>query len=348
MQNLPMILSQINTSFDFSIRPLSEFPQGNRAAEIKLSTELYNHLVDKTQDEFGGELLQFSISPESYMRYKNGRVSSIVKGESGFKTHEGFEAVRMVNIVDSIFTEVNQFLTNRVMSEFQVLTNNIFSSISLMQGSLLNQALYLKEQEHVEDLVSFQDFFSEINDDLGDISASNERGSAYIGNLIGIRTKIYKTYNYFINKLQRWPSQINLRDIYENYSNIDYNALHNDYLCCRQSINCYMIALVYEYVIAGSVDDDSCEKIVKKIESFLIKFSHADEQIKFALNQRNVSNNLWNWYCRPDKQNDSGMIGWFLSQFQSDPNFEVTKVREVFAKSKRLLECVLIVEAKDK
>lgn len=347
MQNLPMLLDQINQSFDLSIKP---FPSDSRGftSGIELSSELYNRLVAKTQSEFGGEVLQFSISPESYMRYKNGRVSSIVKGESGFKTHEGFEAVRMVNIVDSIFSEVNQFLTNQVMSEFQILTNNIFSSINLMQGSLLNQALYLKEQEHVEDLVSFQDFFSEINDELGDISASSERGSAYIGNLIDIRKKTYKTYNYFINKLQNWPHQINSSDYYGNYSPIDYNALQNDYCFCRQAINCYMITLVYEYVIAGSIDNKSCEKIVKKIESFLNKFRHADGQIKFALSQRDASNKAWNWYYRPDKQNDSGSIGWFLNQLQSDPNFEITKVREVFSRSKKLLECVPIVEEKDR
>lgn len=347
MQNLPMLLDQINQSFDLSIKP---FPSGSRGftSGIELSSELYNRLVEKTQSEFGGEVLQFAISPESYMRYKNGRVSSIVKGESGFKTHEGFEAVRMVNIVDSIFSEVNQFLTNQVMSEFQVLTNNIFSSINLMQGSLLNQALYIKEQEHVEDLVSFQDFFSEINDELGDISASSERSSAYISNLIDIRKKTYKTYNYFINKLQNWPRQINSYDICGNYSPIDYNAIQNDYCFCRQAINCYMITLVYEYVIAGSIDDKSCEKIVKKIESFLNKFRHADGQIKFALSQRDASNKAWSWYYRPDKQNDSGSIGWFLSQFQSDPDFEVTKVREVFSRSKQLLECIPIVEAKDR
>ncbi|MBI6912021.1 hypothetical protein [Pseudomonas palleroniana] len=347
MRNSPLILSQINNSFDFSIKPLTEYHEKNHSPEIKLSTELYSRLVDKAQDEFGGELLRFSISPESYMRYKNGRVSSIVKGESGFKSHEGFEAVRMVNIVDSIFNEVNQFLTNRVMSEFQTLTNNIFSSINLVQVNLFNQALYLKEQGHVEDLTSFQDFFSEINDDLGDISASSERSSAYIGSLVSVRTKIYKTYNYFINKLQAWPASINSFDMFGNRLAIDYNSLQNDYLLCRQSINCYMIALVYEYVIAGSIDDKSCEKIVAKIQSFLTRFRNADEQIKFSLNQRDASNKAWNWYYRPDKQNDSGAIGWFLSQLQLDNNFEVTKVREVFAKSKKLLECVLIVEAKD-
>lgn len=347
MQKFPVVLSQINNSFDFSISPLIEHQGASQLSGIKLSTELYSRLLDKAQGEFGEELLQFSISPESYMRYKNGRVSSIVRGESGFKSHEGFEAVRMVNIVDSIFIEVNQFLTNHVMSEFQVLANNIFSSINFMQGNILDQAIKLKEQGYVEDLVSFQDFFSEINDDLGDISTSNERSSAYIASLVDIRTRIYKVYNYYISKLHGWPGLISSRDGFGNFFGFDYNSLQSDYLLCRQSINCYMITLVYEYVIAGSIDEKSCEKIVRKIESFLSKFRGADNQIRIALSQRDASNKSWNWYYRPDKQNDSGAIGWFLNQFQMDQNFEVTKVREVFAKSKKLLECVLIAEEKD-
>ncbi|TOK92330.1 hypothetical protein, partial [Vibrio parahaemolyticus] len=80
------------------------------------------------ESRFGQEVLQFGISPENYMRYKNGKVSSIVKGDAGFQSHEGFEAVKMVNLVDSIFGEVSQFYTNQILSEFQDLTNNIFTS----------------------------------------------------------------------------------------------------------------------------------------------------------------------------------------------------------------------------
>lgn len=346
MQKLPILLDQINQSFDLTIEPVASGLGQAHSTGITLRSELYNNLIAKTQGEFGSEVLQFGISPESYMRYKNGRVSSIVKGESGFKSHEGFEAVKMVNIVDSIFTEVSQFLTNRVMSEFQILTNHVFSSINLMQANLLNQALYLKEQEHIEDLISFQDFFSEINDELGDISASRERSSAYIGNLIDIRKSTYKTYNYFIKKLQNWPNQISFVDLNGNYLPIDYNALQNDYCFCRQAINCYMITLVYEYVIAGAVDDKSCEKIVKKIQFFLAKFHGADQQIKFALNQRDSANRSWHWYYRPDKQNDSSAIGWFFSQFQTDPDFEITKVKEVFKRSRALLSCIPLIEEK--
>jgi hypothetical protein len=343
MQDLPMILQQINNCFGMSITPVNnQFPKN----QLYLESHLYNRILANAESRFGQEILQFSISPENYMRYKNGKVSSIVKGDAGFQNHEGFEAVKMVNLVDSIFTEVSQYYTNQVLTEFQELTNNIFTSINHVQSTLFNQALYLKEQEHVEDLVSFQDFFNEINDELGDISNSSTRCTAYVGSLIEIRKKIYKTYNYFIKNLNDWPSKILSYDFFDNYSPIDYPSLNNDYCLCRQAINCYMITLVYENVIAGNVDDRSRDKIIKKIESFLEKFKNADSQIRHALSKRDSSNRSWNWYYRQDKQNDSNSIGWFLSQFSRDPNFEITKVKEIFNRSKELLSSIDLIEYK--
>jgi hypothetical protein len=337
------MLQQINNCFDLSIEPISKTLPLN---QVHLESQLYNRILEKAEGQFGQEILQFGISPESYMRYKNGKVSSIVKGDAGFQSHEGFEAVKMVNLVDTIFGEVSQYYTNQILTEFQELTSNIFTSINQVQTTLFNQAIYLKEQEHVEDLTSFQDFFDEINDELGDISNSPARCSAYIGSLIDIRKKIYKTYNYFIQSLNNWPNKILSYDNFNNYYSIDFQSLNNDYCLCRQAINCYMITLVYEYVISGNIDNKSRDKIINKIESFLIKFKHADSQIKNALNQRDNSNRTWNWYYRQDKQNDSNSIGWFLNQFSTDPDFEITKIKDVFNRSRELLSTVQLVESK--
>lgn len=343
MQNFPMMLQQINNCFDLSIEPINNRLPMN---QVHLESQLYNRILEKAEGKFGQEILQFGISPESYMRYKNGKVSSIVKGDAGFQSHEGFEAVKMVNLVDTIFGEVSQYYTKQILAEFQELTSNIFTSINQVQTTLFNQAIYLKEQEHVEDLVSFQDFFNEINDELGDISNSPARCSAYIGSLIDIRKKIYKTYNYFIQSLNNWPNKILSYDNFNNYYPIDFQSLNNDYCLCRQAINCYMITLVYEYVISGNIDNKSRNKIINKIESFLRKFKHADSQIKNALNQRDNSNKIWSWYYRQDKQNDSNSIGWFLNQFSTDPDFEITKIIGVFNRSRELLSTIQLVESK--
>jgi|GEM_PF-4594299 len=344
MRNLPTMLQQINQCFDLSITPVSVAALSTN--HIQLESQLYNRILEKAEGQFGQEILQFGISPENYMRYKNGKVSSIIKGDTGFKSHEGFEAVKMVNLVDAIFGEVSHYYTNKIFSEFQQLTNHIFTSINQVQTTIFNQAIYLKEQEHLEDMVSFQDFFNDINDELGDISNSPVRCSPYIGSLIDIRKNIYKAYNYFIQSLNNWPVKISSTNQFGNYLNIDFNSLNNDYCLCRQAINCYMITLIYEYVISGNVDNKSRDKIIKKIEYFLRKFKVADGQIKNALIQRDNSNRTWNWWYRQDKQNDSNSIGWFLNQFHNDPDFEITKIKEVFNRSKELLGTIHLIECK--
>lgn len=339
MSDLPVTLQQINECFDLEIIPANNTSIG----EIQLDQEIYNRILARTENDFGCEVLQFSMSPESYMRYKNGKVSSIIKGDTGFKSHEGFESIKIVTIVDTIFSEVSQYLTNKLLLEFQQTTNNIFSSINTLQNNLLNQALYLKEQEHVEDMASFQDFFNEINDELGDISCSSARCSAYISNIISIRQKLYKTYNYFIGKMLNWPNKIYATDFNGNYQSINFVELQNDYWLCRQAISAYMITLVYEYVISGNINDNSRNKVINKIQIFLKKFKNADSQIKTALNQRDSLNKTWNWYYRQDKKYDSDSIGWFLNQCDNDSDFEITKIKEVFDHSKSILKSINLV-----
>lgn len=342
MSNLPVILQQINECFDLEIIPVNNISMGN----VQLDREIYNRILARTENNFGAEMLQFSMSPESYMRYKNGKVSSIIKGDTGFKSHEGFETIKMVTIVDTIFTEVSQYLTNKILLEFQQTTNNIFSLITTLQNNLLNQALYFKEQEHVEDMASFQDFFNEINDELGDISCSSSRCSAYISNIILIRQKLYKTYNYFIGKMLNWPNKIYATDFNGNYHNIDLIELQNDYLFCRQAISSYMITLVYEYIISGNINDKSRDKVINKIQIFLKKFKNADSQIMRALNTRDSANKTWNWHYRQDKKYDSDSIGWFLNQCNNDSDFEVTKIKEVFDHSKSILKSISLAPNK--
>ncbi len=337
------MLEKINQYFGISISPIrSECV--SEVQGVQLDSDLYQKLLDKTEGLFGEQILVLGISPESYMRYKNGKISSIIKGETGFKSHEGFEAVNMVAVVDSIFSEVNQYFASKVMSEFQLVTNAIFLSINSMRTDLLNQAFYFKEQEFVEGLISVQDFFSEINDELGHISVSEVRSAAYITNLVDIRRQIYRSYNHFIKKMCQWPGLIGGVDNLGNSIAIDFNSLHNDYYFCRQAISCYMVSLVYEYILAGSVDDKSCELIVRKVRVFLEKFKSIDEQIRMALARRDAANKNWFWNFRVDKQMDSGSINWFLNQFNDDPDFEVTKVLEVFSRSRRLLGEIKIVE----
>lgn len=345
MTNTTSMANNINDCFSLNLSIASHLPYNYPA--VSIDSNIYKSIVDKTEKEYGQSILKFGISPENYMRYKNGKISSIIKGDTGFQKHDGFEAIKMVNIVDSIFTEVSQYYTTKILQELNSLSDKIFLAINSFQNQILVQNLYLREQDHIEELFSYKDFFYEINEELGEISTSPERATAYISNIISIRTKIFKIYSHFIRKLENWPSIIN-PNMYGQYQHFDLQSLQNDYYFCRQTISCYMIFLVYEYVISGNIDSESFEKISKKIQKFIEKFNFCDAQIKHSLNQRDQSNKTWNWYYRPDKQADSNSITWFLTQCQREPNFEINKIKELSDSSKKLLNNIILIDEKEK
>ena len=343
MTNTMPMVKNINECFGLSLSMITNYLSVNQPM-VSIDSNIYKNIVDRAEKEYGHSLLKFSISPENYMRYKNGKISSIVRGDSGFQRHEGFEAVKMVNIVDSIFTEVSQYYTANILQELNNLSNQIFSAINSFQSQVLGQAIYLREQDHIEELSSYKDFFNEINEELGEISTSPERATAYISNIINIRTKIFKIYSHFIKKLENWPNTINSWDIYGNYQYINFQLLQNDYYFCRQAISCYMICLVYEHVISGNIDSKSFDKISNKTKRFIEKFNFCDTQIKNALTQRDQSNRSWSWYYRPEKQADSDSITWFLHQCQREPNFEIIKLKELSNSSKLLLNNIILID----
>jgi len=343
-----MQLEQINNVFGMSLTRIEE----NRfhSSNIQLNSGVYQNILSKIENEYGNQFLKFDISPENYMRYKNGKVSSMIKSDTGgIGKHAGFEAVEMVNIVDSIFMEVDRYYTTQIISNFNDSVNQIFQAINAYQSQMLSQAFNFKEQEQIEELASFKDFFEDITDELGEISTSPMRATSYISNLIDIRRKNYKIYNFFIEKLNRWIDTISTYYIRSNdYVNeINFQELEKDFYFARQSISTYMICLIYEHIICGNIDIKSKDKINSKLDKFIDKFITVESQIKDALVQRyNQNYNNWNWY-HSDKQYDNNNINWFLENSKNN-SFETDIVNEIFNKSTNILENIIIEEDKSK
>ena len=134
-----MQLEQINNVFGMSLTRIEE----NRfhSSNIQLNSGVYQNILSKIENEYGNQFLKFDISPENYMRYKNGKVSSMIKSDTGgIGKHAGFEAVEMVNIVDSIFMEVDRYYTTQIISNFNDSVNQIFQAINAYQSQMLSQA----------------------------------------------------------------------------------------------------------------------------------------------------------------------------------------------------------------
>ncbi|MGA1932613.1 hypothetical protein ACH5BF_07800 [Arcobacter sp. YIC-464] len=341
-----MQLKQINKIFGMS---LSTIEQNNNNSSFQLNSEIYQNVLSKVENKYGNQFLKFDISPENYMKYKNGKTSSMIKSNTGgIQEHSGFEAVEMVNLVDSIFMEIDRYYTTQIISEFNSSVNQIFRAIDDFQLQINNQFLDFKKEEKIEELASFKDFFEDISYELGEISISPMRATSYITNLIDIKRKNYKIYNFFIEKLNGWIDTISL--YYTNsgdyVNNINFQELEKDFYFARQSISTYMICLIYEHIICGNIDIKSKDKIILKLDTFLKKFKEVESKIKNVLIQRyNQNYNNWNWY-HSYKQHDNNNINWFLENSVKE-NFETNIVNNIFNKSANILENVILEEEKD-
>jgi hypothetical protein len=350
-----MQLEQINHVFGISLTGIEK--NGFHSSNIQLNSNIYQNVLSKIENKYGNQFLKFDISPENYMKYKNGKVSSMIKSDTGgIGKHAGFEAVEMVNIVDSIFIEVDRYYTAQIISYFNNSVNKIFQAINAYQyqiSQVTDLIIDLKEQEQIEELASFKYFFEDTKDELGEIATSSIRATSYITNLGNIRIKNYKVYRFFIKKLNNWISTILAYDSFnQNYINnpINFNKLEEDFYFARQSISTYMICLVYEHIICGNIDLKSQEKIIIKLENFLRQFKDVEQKIRQALVDRFNSNNYynhWNWY-RQDKQYDNDSISWFINKCDNEPEFEISMVKDIFNKSANILENIIIEEDKSK
>lgn len=343
-----MQLQQINQAFGMSLTAIEQQSMF-QDINIQLSSNIFNNVLSKVENQYGSKFLKFGVSPENYMKYKNGKTSSMIKSDTGgIQKHVGFEAVEMVNLVDSIFMEVDRYYTTQIISQFNNSVNQIFHAINDYQIEIMNQIFYLNEQEKIDELLSFKDFFEDITDELGDIAISPIRASSYISNLIDIRRKNYNIYNFYIQKLENWINIISeYNQFTNNYNPINFNELEKDLYFARQSISTYMICLVYEHIICGNIDLKSKDKIINKLQKFLMKFENVEQRIKTTLIQRDNANRSWNWYYNPHKQYDSNDINWYLSELNKKSKYEISIVNDIFNKSSKLLENVIISENKE-
>lgn len=342
-----MQLQQINEVFGMSLSMAEHIAHDST---IQLKSSIYQNVLSKIENQYGNKFLKFDISPENYMKYKNGKTSSMIKSNTGgIQEHAGFEAVEMVNLVDSIFMEVDRYYTTQIISQFNNSVNRIFQAISSYQSHIIHQVFYSKKQEQIEELSSFKDFFEDINDELGEIATSSIRAISYVTKLVDIRTANFKIYNFFINNLENWIYKIRAQDTYcGSYINnpINFQELEKDFYFARQSISTYMISLIYEHIICGNIDMKSKNKIIAKLKSFLSKFHDAERNIKDALIARDNSNRNWNWHYYQDKKYDSNEINYFLQQ-SSSQEIEIEIVNTIFDKSTNILKNIIITEEKD-
>ena len=295
----------------------------------------------------GKHVLKLSLPIEEYSRYKNNTVSSIIRKNGVIKEHVGHQELKTADIIDNVFYRVSQYYTHAIFQEFQDFFSQIQSTVYATEQNIINTTYQNLDREYLNELRSITEFYEEIYDDIGDISASKDRCNSYLTHIIGNRQKILKLINHFLEKLWIWPNELLTRDFdNRNYTYVNYNELSNDYLLCRQVISNYVICLVFEHVLSGDVDENSKSKVIRKIERNLSKFKKVDQAIKNSLQRRDFNNwQNYHWYTQYEnnfKWNDREGINWFIQQCERDANFEIYEVERIFDKSKLLLENIII------
>ena len=335
------MINTLNEQLNLNI---SYLPIVNNSFGLEIGSEyLKESLLNNMENKIGTNVLKMSLPIEAYSRYKNGTISSMIKGKNGkILKHSGHQEIKVADILDDIFYQVSYHYTEKILLEFRDFFNNLQLTIQETQTNIINIIDYNFNREYVNNLYSITEFFQEIYDDMGEISASKSRCDAYLVNIIKNRQELLKLINHFLDNLNTWTYNGKW-----NFDYPDYNSLNSDYLICRQAISNYAMCLIFEHILSGSLTDSSKKKMINKIENKYEQFNNIDNHIQSILNHRQNNNNYWynnNYYNRNDYHN----IQSFMEQYQNNNNFEIDEIEKLFDKSKKLLNNIIIEEDKSK
>ncbi|GAA7196527.1 hypothetical protein VN0798_02870 [Helicobacter pylori] len=224
------------------------------------SNELY-YAIGSTinQDLSSSPIFKTNVSPNKLMLYKNGKISSMIKGEKGFRGHEGFEIVSAINLMNHVAPILNYKLAE-IYYEAYAETNRLFNE---NQRLLAQQNTFVTQQ--INALNAKTKFLQEVYKNISQISKSDVLIQSTCTNLQRIRIELDEIFYNFI-------SQINQGLMVKNF-----NDVNNNYICARYALSHYIFALVLEYVVAGLIDNESMEALKDKIEETFEKFNQTTE-----------------------------------------------------------------------
>ncbi|GAA7009665.1 hypothetical protein AOH416_06560 [Helicobacter pylori] len=235
------------------------------------SNELYYAIGSAiNQDLSSSPIFKTNVSPNKLMLYKNGKISSMIKGEKGFGGHEGFEIVDATELTTGFMNHIVPILNYKLAEiyyEAYVETNRLFNE---NQRLLAQQNTFVTQQ--INALKAKTKFLQEVYKDISQISKSDVLIQSTCTNLQRIHIELGEIFYNFI-------SQINQGLMVKNFNDVSGN-----YICARYALSHYIFALVLEYVVAGLIDNESMEALKDKIEETFEKFNQTTESVREQLN----------------------------------------------------------------
>ena len=310
---------------------------------VELSTDVYDKLLNMLKADYGNEVLKFGMSPDKYMHYQNGKVSSILKNQSGkIGSHEGFDIISITDIADSIFSIVQEEYISKTLKTYNDLGIKFMESIAIFRNDIRRDFQYEKELDYFDELSAYKMLLNDIRDELGIIVSTPARRLSYLNKIVDMKTNIYKMYNDFLRALRDDYSMITAKDNFGNYLNyqIDYPFISNHFSACRQLICTYTIILINEYALNGNITDKQKNILIKKISNMKKEILDLKKIISDALKNRKIYNdNFWTlFFSNGITRFDSNDISILLKQMESDEDYELDIIRNYFSDSKKYLE----------
>ncbi len=266
------------------------------------SNELYYAISNAMNQNFDSfPLLTTSISLNKFIRYSNGKISSILKGEKGFGGHEGFEIVDTIELTTGFMNHIVPILNYelaKIYYEAYAETNRLFDE---NQRLLTQQSTFVTQQ--INALKAKTKFLQEVYKDISQISKSDILRQSTCTNLQKIRIELDEIFYNFI-------SQIDQRLMVKNFNDVNGNSM-----CARYALSHYIFALVLEYVVAGLIDNESVESLKVKVEEAFCSFNQTTSNLRRELNfiqndNAQTQQNIW----------QSPFYGWCYGSAQYHPN----------------------------
>ncbi|GAA8320422.1 hypothetical protein HpBT192_12700 [Helicobacter pylori] len=208
------------------------------------SNELYYAIGSAiNQDLSSSPIFKTNVSPNKLMLYKNGKISSMIKGEKGFGGHEGFELEDTIEKTSNLMNHVAPILNHKLAEiyyEAYAETNRLFNE---NQRLLAQQNTFVTQQ--INALKAKTKFLQEVYKDISQISKSDVLRQSTCTNLQRIRIELDEIFYNFISQIDQGLMVKNFNDVSGNY------------ICARYALSHYIFALVLEYVVAGLIDNES-------------------------------------------------------------------------------------------
>ncbi|WQT67927.1 hypothetical protein E5D92_06045 [Helicobacter pylori] len=301
---------------DSKIETLPTLPTQQRFSSkciiLVKSNELYNAIGSAiNQDLSSSPIFKTNVSLNKLMLYKNGKISSMIKGEKGFGGHEGFEIVSAIEKTSNLMNHVAPILNYKLAEiyyEAYAETNRLFNENQKLLTQLQNTFIV----PQVNALKAEAESLQEVYEDISQISKSEILKLAKYTNLDKTCTELKKIFYNFISQIEQELS-------YKNFNNVASN-----YFIARHALSHHVFALSLKNIVAGLIDDESMKALKNKVEKAFSRFNQITDGIKEQLSSIQNSNiqtqqDIWN----------NPVFGWWYNGWNNQPQHDSYQQNEL-------------------